>query len=320
MSRKVESWRQPLFDDLLRGIRLRSTLYFRPELRAPWGVRVVRNCAVFHILIGGRCRLELEDNAPPISLSAGDFVIVTRGGSHSLRSTPSSPVVDFFELAKKHGPDKTRFFRAGGEGALTRLVCGGMQFESARGNPLLAILPPLLHVKATEGRARSWLRLTVEHIVDELDSGRSGAVEVATRLADVLFIQAVRAYFDENADSAEAGWLAAVRDEEIGQVLAWLHESPQEPWTVSSVAGRLGVSRSSFAARFKELVGEPPLQYLTRLRISTAAERLVSSGDKLSRVAAAAGYESVASFVRSFKRHMGETPGEYRARNRFPQP
>ena len=319
MSRKVESWREPLFDDLLRGIRLRSTLYFRPELRAPWGVRIERNCAVFHIVTGGRCRLELEDKAPPVPLTAGDFVIVTRGGRHSLRSMASSTLVDFFELAERQGPDRNRLFRAGGQGALTRLVCGGMQFEGARGNPLLAILPPLLHVKASEGRVQSSLRLTVEHVVEELDSGRAGAVEVVTRLADVLFIQAVRAYFAENADSAKAGWLAAVRDQQIGQVLAWLHASPHEPWTVSSLAGRLGVSRSGLAARFKELVGEPPLQYLMRLRINAAAERLVLSDDKLSRVAASAGYESAASFVRSFKRHMGETPGEYRAKNRFPQ-
>jgi AraC-like DNA-binding protein len=226
-------------------------------------------------------------------------------------------VVDFFELAKKHNPDKNRSFQAGGKGALTRLVCGGMQFENARSDPLLTILPPLLHVKATRGHARSWLSLTARHIVEELDSARAGATEVVTRLADILLIQAVRAYFDQEGDSAETGWLAAARDEQIGRALALLHRHPHQPWTVSSLARCLAVSRSAFATRFKELVGESPVRYLTRLRIHVAAARLISTDEKLSAIAAAAGYESVASFVRSFKRHMGETPGEYREEGKF---
>jgi AraC-like DNA-binding protein len=137
---------------------------------------------------------------------------------------------------------------------------------------------------------------------------------VVTRLAAILFIQALRAYFDEKGDLAETGWLAAVRDEQIGKALALLHSHPHQPLTVSSIARRLAVSRSAFATKFKELVGEPPLRYLTRLRIHAAAARLISTDEKLSAIATAAGYESVASFVRSFKRHMGETPGEYRAK------
>ena len=319
MNPGVDSWRQPLFDDLLRGIRLRSTVYFRPELRTPWGISVDGNCTAFHIVGRGTCWLEIKDVVQPVPLSAGDFVIVTRGDAHTLRTPLSSPVVDFFELAKKHGPDKNRMFRAGGEGAITRLVCGGMAFENARSSPLLAILPPLLHVKSTEGGARSWLQLTVKHIVEELDSGGPGAAEVVTRLADILFIQAVRAYFDDNHDSAETGWLAAARDEQIGQALALLHGNPLQPWTVSSLSRRVAVSRSAFATRFKELIGEPPLRYLTRLRIHAAGTRLRSSDDKLSAIASAAGYESVASFARSFKRHMGQTPGEYRG-TRDPKP
>jgi transcriptional regulator GlxA family with amidase domain len=186
-----------------------------------------------------------------------------------------------------------------------------MQFESGA-KPLLTILPPLLHVKRSAEGGRSGLRLTTEHILSELDGGQAGAAEVVTRLADILFIQAVRAYFEENADRAESGWLGAVRDRQIGQALALLHSTPHEPWTVASLARRLGQSRSAFAARFTQLVGEPPLRYLTRLRIGAAADRLRQSDDKLSAIAAAAGYESVAAFVKSFKRHIGITPGDYR--------
>src|SRR5262245_23038445 len=163
-----------------------------------------------------------------------------------------------------------------------------MQFDDARTNPVLAVLPPLLHVKGAKGGARPWLRFTLEHIQAELDSGGAGAAEVVTRLADILFIQAVRSYFEDQADTAELGWLGAVRDEQIGRALALLHESPQKPWTIDSLSHDLALSRSAFAERFTKLVGEPPLRYLTRLRINVAATRLRSNPEKLRAVAAAA--------------------------------
>jgi len=245
-------------------------------------------------------------------VSAGDFVVVTRGDAHIMRDAPATSATNFFDLVKCNAPDKDRVFRGGGEGPATRMVCGGMQFEDGATDPLLAVLPPLIHVKAAGDGARPWLRSAVEHVLAELDSGGAGSAEVVTRLADILFIQAVRAYFDENAETAEFGWLAAVRDQQIGRALALLHGRPDQPWTVASLAGRLALSRSAFADRFTELVGEPPLRYLTRLRINAAAKRLRSGDDKLSAVAADAGYESVSAFTRAFKRHLGMTPGEYR--------
>jgi len=308
----VDSSRKSLFAALLRGIHLRDSFYFRPELRAPWGFSSAPNVTVFHIVAHGNCWFQARAVAKPVRLSAGDFVVVTRGGPHTLRDAPTTPTVNFFDLVKSHPPDNNRVFRAGGEGPMTRLVGGCMQFENGANNPLLAVLPPLLHVKRTEEGARHWLRLTVEHILAELDSGGAGATEIVIRLAEVLFIQAVRAYFEENADAAEFGWLAAVRDPQIGQALALLHSHPHQAWTVDALARRLAVSRSAFAARFTELVGEPPFRYLVRLRINAAASRLRTSDDKLSVIATSAGYESVAALSKAFKRHMGMAPGEYR--------
>ena len=307
----AESWRKSLFDDLLRGIRLQSSIYFRTEFRAPWGIAVAKDCAVFHIVEQGACWLQLNGLAAPIRLSEGDFVVVTRGQPHTLRDQLRTPAVDFFELVKAHASGVNGALRLGGRGALTKIVCGGMVFENRDSNPLLAILPPVLHVKRTEERALR-LGLTTAHVRSELDSGEPGSNEVVTRLADILFIQAVRAYFEENSAAANSGWLAAVRDTQIGQALAILHSHPHRLWTVTSLARRLAMSRSNFAARFKELVGEPPQRYFKRLRIHAAAARLRTSGDKLSAIAAAAGFESAAAFMRAFKRQMGQTPGEYR--------
>ena len=316
----ADGWRKSLFTDLLRGIRLRSSVYFRPEFRSPWGVSIADHGTIFHIVVSGRCWLQLKGAAEPLRLSEGDFVVVTRGDPHIVCDVPESPVIDFFDLARRRAPHKDRMFSAGGDGPVTRFVCGGMQFENGATDPLLAVLPNFLHVKGTREAVRSWLGLTVKHVLAELDSGGPGATEVVTRLADILFIQAVRSYFQENAEIAEFGWLAALRDPHIGRALALLHGHPDEPWTIGSLAHCLAVSRSAFADRFKELVGEPPLRYLTRLRINAAARRLRSSDDKLRAVAAAAGYESAAAFTRAFKRHMKMTPGQYRKPNRVDGP
>ena len=154
--------------------------------------------------------------------------------------------------------------------------------------------------------------MTAQHILSELETGGIGSKEVVNRLVDVLFFEAVRAYFEENADMAQSGWLAALRDPQIGRALALLHGRSRRHWTIDSLAREVAMSRSIFASRFKELIGEPPQHYFTRLRISAAAERLRSTNDALSAVAAAAGYGSLPAFVRSFKRHTGMTPGEYR--------
>jgi len=312
MTSESNLYRKLLFDQILRGIRLRSSVYFRPQFRAPWGISVSRHCAVFHIVMRGSCSLEVKGMKTPAQLSAGDFVVVTRGTEHTLQDASSTPTVNFFELVRRHASDGHSPYLIDGDGPITNLVCGGMVFENSAVDPLLAILPPVLHVKAKGNGARHWLGLTTKYVSWELDNGGAGASEVVTRLADILFIQAVRNYFDENADSEESGWLAAARDPQIGRVLKLLHEHPQKPWTVALLASQLAASRSALAARFTLLVGEPPFRYLTRLRINEAARRLRSTSEKLGAIAGEVGYESVGAFVKSFKRQMGMTPGQFR--------
>ena len=308
----LESWRRPLLEDVLRGIRPQSGVAYWPEFRAPWGVGFERDWAVFHIVAQGACWLHLKGWREPVALSEGDFAVVRRAQCHTMRDSPSTPAVDFADLLRTLTPGKKGAASFGGAGQVTRLVCGGI--EDRRGHPLMGGLPPLLQLKGGDSGTPGWVRSTVKHIASELDRGGTATIEVANRLVDVLFLHAVRSFLDESKETGDAGWLAAIRDQQIGRALAAIHREPHHSWTVESLARHVAMSRTMFAAKFRDLVGEPPQHYFTRLRISAAAVRLRSSHDKLSAVAADAGYRSLAAFLKSFKRHMGITPGEYRDR------
>src|SRR5262249_5442815 len=281
MNITTDAWREALIDNLLRSIRFRCSAYYRPELRAPWGFSIDDRGPTFHIVSHGKCWIEVNGVAKPVQLSAGDFVVIPRSDLHVIRDLPTTQVVDFFDFLKGHVPDKQGAFSAGGEGSVTKLVCGGMQSENGSTDPLLAVLPPLIHVKGRGEDAAPGLRVTVSHVFEELGSGRSGATAVVTGLADILFMQVVRAYLDENIDTAESGWLAALRDQQIGRALVLLHDKPHQPWTVAELAGRVALSRSAFAAKFTKLVGEPPLHYLTRLPLNVPTPPLLSANDTL---------------------------------------
>ena len=312
MNITTKAWRETLIDNLLHSIRFRSSAYFRPELRAPWGFSIDVRGPTFHIVSHGKCWIEVNSVAKPVHLSAGDFVVLPRSDSHIIRDFPTTPVVDYFEFLKGRASDKQGAFSAGGLGSVTKLVCGGMQSENGSTDPLLSVLPPLIHFKGRGEDAAPGLRVTVSHVFEELRSGHDGSAAVVTRLADILFMQVVRAYLDENIGAAESGWLAALRDQQIGRALVMLHDKPHQSWTVTEIADGVALSRSAFAAKFTQLVGEPPLRYLRRLRLNVATARLRSGNDKLSVIAAAAGYDSVPAFTKAFKRYLGVTPGEYR--------
>lgn len=338
-----DSWRETLLDDLLGSIFTGSSVFFRVALPAPWGLRLDANAyraastqfrrikhpshepghvrgrlVPFHIVAAGSCRLEVEGASSSIQLAAGDLVVLPHEHAHVLRDEPTSRAIGLLDLVKASPPSPNGELNARGAGLTTRLVCGAMPFDNARTNPLLAALPPLIYVKGSEEGGAPWLRLTVQHAIDELDSDRPGAEAVVGRLADILFIGAIRSYLEESLASAESGWLGSVRDQQIGRAIALLHSDPARPWTVEMLADRVALSRSALASKFTRLVGEPPLHYLTRVRLDAAARRLRATKDKLSVVAAAAGYDSVAAFTRAFERHVGVSPGEYRRAQQIP--
>jgi transcriptional regulator GlxA family with amidase domain len=175
----------------------------------------------------------------------------------------------------------------------------------------VAALPPVVHVRGDDGTAIQWLEASLQFVACEMASGQPGAETVVRRLADILFVQAVRAHLAQSGEGAK-GWLRALVDPQIGEALGLIHAKPEEPWTVELLASRVAMSRSAFAARFTQLAGEPPLSYLTRWRMDKATRLLRTSNASIGEVAARVGYDAEAAFSKAFKRRIGMAPGAYR--------
>lgn len=304
---------------ILETVRLRSSILSRAELSAPWGVSTtgVRGGAVFHAVLRGRALLRAGKEA--IALPQGSVVVLPTGGAHELSDPPGAPVVPLGTLpaTDEGGIPVVRYGRRGGEH--TRILCGRFQLDHAAADAFLALLPPVLAAGPGEGRstgvaqdpasgASAWIAQTLVLLDEELAAGKDGANAMVTRLCDVLFVQLLRVA----AVGEPRGWLAALFDPQIGRALALIHEDPKTRWDSAVLAERVGVSRSRFFARFTELVGEPPAQYLSRWRIHVAADTLRKRPLSTAELAEMAGYASEDAFARVFKRHIGMTPSEYR--------
>ena len=191
------------------------------------------------------------------------------------------------------------------------IIAGRFSFDEAYGRPLTDFLPPLILIRGGQPQMRP-LQKTLELLVSEVERVHSGGSEIAVRrLADLLLIQALRAHIADT-ESEQTGWLHALADSHIGAALNSMHKRIEHPWTVASLASEAGMSRSAFALRFKELMGESPLEYLTRWRMYRGSDLLRESDRKLADVAQAVGYDSDGAFHKAFKRVLGIAPGEYR--------
>lgn len=297
--------------DVLQVLRLTSRVYCRSKLRAPWGLNMPPSRRMaFHVVGNGGAWLRAEGIETLTALAAGDLVVLPHGGGHQLVDDPATLGHALTEL-RSSGSSCPRF-ELGGEGPATTLVCGYFQLDEEGGwddHPLVPLLPDLIHIKGENGHKVAWLEATLRFLVDEAGSERPGTNTVIQRLTDVLFVQVLRAWLEQ--EGTPSGWLGALRDPQVGRALALLHSDPGQGWTVAALAAEINLSRSAFAARFTSLVGEPPLAYLTRWRMRVAAG-LLREDVRLAEVAERVGYESESAFSVAFKRERGVSPGQYR--------
>ncbi len=299
--------------EVLHLLRLTGTLYCRAELTAPWGIEIpeIEGCMVVHIVTAGRGLLEV-DGEEPRELREGSLVLLPHGSPHTLRSDPDAVADPLFDLPVERLSERYEIMRHGGAGAFTQTTTAVVRVDAAVVENLLALFPEVLQLDAWDDDT-GWLQSSLRFIAQEAKELRPGGETVITRLADILIIQAIRSWID-SASHSEQGWLAALRDEQIDRALVLMHRKPQHPWTVASLADAVHMSRSAFAARFTELVGQPALQYLTGWRMQVAQRMLEESPATLAEIAQNVGYRSEAAFSRAFKKVVGVAPGSLRRR------
>jgi len=223
---------------------------------------------------------------------------------------------EVIEFLRDMGAGRLPFTVCEGGGGRERvhLVCGFLGCDVRPFNPLLATLPPLLHVRAASAGPEDPLRRLVEITLAEARDRREGGECVRLRLSELMFVEVVRRHLAA-LPPEQTGWLAGVRDPVVGRALVLLHDRPGDPWTLEQLAREAGLSRSALADRFAQLVGEPPMRYLARWRIQVAARLLADGAAKVSAVASEVGYESEAAFSRAFKKLSGLAPSAWRARH-----
>lgn len=295
-------------DDLFAAMRVQSALYARLETSAPWGLDFAGGVAArFGLVVKGACYLRVEGREP-VRLSAGDCYVLVHGSRYILQDSPESLTRPCSEVVRDHIGGTVL---VGGGGAPAAIITGWFTFDEISARPLVELLPRFLHTRIEEGRAEL-LPALLQLLNIETEAPALGSNLVVSRLADIVFVQALRAYTAANAAS---GWLAALSDRQIGPALKAIHAEPAHGWTVDALARIASMSRSAFAGRFKERVGEPPLAYLARWRMFKAGNMLRQGNLAIGEISGHIGYESEAAFNKAFKRVMGTTPAKYRRTN-----
>ena len=311
--------------DLFLTLQVASVVHARLEATAPWGLTRGANhggetsktsaqpasspsrCAHFGMVSRGNCWLSVEGIPDALPLAGGDCFLLAPGSSYTLRDNPRTHARSFCEVAPR---DRTQVIQYGGGGTATTIVSGWFHFDPPSVKTLRRLLPLLILVRADQAQGLA-LHTTLNMLAAEMAAPAPGSDLVVNRLADVLFVQCIRAHFGSRSEVCTGGLLHAIFDPQIGEALKSMHEKVEGPWTVESLAVACGMSRSAFALRFKELVGETPLEYLTNWRMHKATAFLRKGDKKLFEVAKAVGYESDAAFSKAFKRIFGVPPREY---------
>ena len=297
--------------DVLDLSRVRGALMVSVRACAPWGLDLPeRTGASFHAITSGMAWLRVE-GSEPLQLMPGDVFLLPAGARHRMSSEPDGLCVPFNTSMHDRLWTPDGHLALGASGAATTFVCAAFDYDLDVGEPLMGLLPPLIHVPADPVAGRD-VAAIVELLAMEVGARRPGSRAAAARLIDALLIAAIRHWLERQADGEAPSWLRALRDPALARVLAALHERPAEPWTVESLACAVHISRATLARRFAEVVGEPPLRYLARWRMHLAAQRLKYSTDTVEAIARKVGYTSEYAFNRAFARHRGQPPGRYR--------
>ena len=312
--------------DLLQVVRLSGAFFYATDAAEPWRVETVaarelrprilpgvEHVISYHIVIAGECYAALTDGEP-VHLVAGDAIVFPHGDAHVMSSARGMAVTAAITSVPARYAETV--ILGDRDKAAVSLVCGFLGCDRRPFNPLLAALPRQMHLR---GITSAWGSAFTRQLTEERRFAKPGADTIVTRLAELMFIEALRR-FVADLPPGGTGWLAGLRDEMVGQVLALLHARPAHPWTIDTLARAVASSRSNVAKRFTEMVGQPPMQYLAQWRMQIAANLLVRTGAKVATIGAEVGYDSEAAFSRAFKKATRVSPGAWRRSSwRYPR-
>lgn len=315
-----------VLSDVLNMVRLTGALYFDVDAGTPFTgeslatITKAKNVMPgaehvieFHVILSGGCWAALvDDSVPAERLGMGDIVVFPQGDANVLSSSRGARDAPHPEIYyyPKDGPLPFRLVDGGKGDDRTRFVCGYLGCNARPFNPLLASLPGMICARAVDGDT-GWITDLLRVALAEGASQSAGGEIILSKLSELIFVAVIRRHLAMLPEDA-LGWLAGLRDPQVGQVLGLFHGRPAENWTLERLARETGQSRSRLASRFMRFVQLPPMQYLAKWRMQMAVRRLEDSTSSLAEVAAAVGYESEAAFKRTFKKHLGRPPGAWR--------
>jgi len=314
-----------VLSEVLKAVKLDGAVFFNGEFSSPWCAREPDACTmasylparpkhviIFHLVTEGRGYVRIEGDGRALPLEAGDIIIVPHGDAHIMGNGPPVTPIDSAAQLRRVLAEGKMLSQFGGGGDLTRLICGYMTCDPQLCQVFLAGLPPIVKVHIRDSPSGQWLEDTLRYSVDHTEASGPGGAAVVAKLSEVLFVETLRRYIAK-LPPTQTGWLAGVRDPEVGKALALLHKMPARPWTIASLAQEVGVSRSVLAERFRHYLSDTPMGYLTRWRLQVAAQSLTSTSKSVAEVAGDVGYESEPSFNRAFKREFGVPPARFRS-------
>jgi AraC-like DNA-binding protein len=298
--------------DVLSVTRMGTTVVAQAELVPPWGLEIDPIAeAHVHVVQRGSCWLRTANEPGHIRLGSGDVVLIRGGVGHSICDDPKTPPAPHKQVLDAM-PRRLASLPESRAHETTLVLCAKYLFHGTGAHPLTSLLPPLIHLPAHEAERHVQLQLLLQLLRHEAADAGSGTELVIPRLVDSLLVYVVRAWL-EGQPTGAGGWFGALRDPAIAKALSLIHEQPQRPWSVASLARQVAHSRPTFARRFAELVGETPVAYLTRWRMCLATKLLTETELSLEEVAARIGYETAAAFSKAFRRSYGDAPGRFRS-------
>jgi AraC-like DNA-binding protein len=314
--------------NVLRAIRLTGAMFFDVVAKAPWvaeqpGPEMIlpkilpgaEHLIAYHVVTEGQCYAYTIDGEA-IAVQAGEVVVFTKGEPHVMSSAPGMRGDPFRPSVIDAGITRQLplMINYGGSGPTTKVVCGFLACDARPFNPLLDNLPPVIKAGDSPTNETGWFGQFIRFAMMEAVNKRVGGESVLAKLSELMFIEVIRRYL-EALPPEQTGWLAGLRDPFVGKALSLLHAAPARNWTLEELAKAIGVSRALLAERFSDLVGVPPMKYLTKWRMQIASELLRGGGANVATVAFEVGYASEAAFSRAFKKMVGVSPSHWRRRN-----